>query len=474
MKYKKIVQGEFLERPNRFIAQVKIDNKIETVHVKNTGRCRELLTPNALVYLEDCEKPERKTRYDLVAVMKGNRLINMDSQAPNGAVLEWLKRADFFTDVTKIKPETKYGNSRFDFYIEAGGRKIFMEVKGVTLENDNVVSFPDAPSERAIKHIEELVEAVGEGYDAYICFVIQMKDVDYFKPNGKTQPAFVEALQKASKAGVHIIAFDCQVTQDAMHIRKPVEVRLYEDEILHQMVDPLLKWYEKGHRELPWRTDPTPYHVWISEIMLQQTRVEAVKPYYHRFMEALPTIEALATVEEDKLLKLWEGLGYYNRARNLQKAAIQIVEQHQGNMPNHYQALLSLPGIGTYTAGAIASIAYGEAVPAVDGNVLRVISRLRMDGEDILQGKVKKRVEEELIEVIPKEQSGNFNQALMELGATVCIPNGVPKCDCCPWEKICLAHRENVISEYPVKTKKKARTIEKKTILLIEDNDKIV
>ena len=189
---------------------------------------------------------------------------------------------------------------------------------------------------------------------------------------------------------------------------------------------PLLKWYDENRRILPWREEATPYRVWVSEIMLQQTRVEAVKPYFERFMRALPDIGALAEAKEEELLKLWEGLGYYNRVRNLQKAAIQIVESYGGEMPASYEALLTLSGIGSYTAGAIASIAFGIRKPAVDGNVLRVVSRLRADERLISDAKVKLSVEEDLERTMPADRPGDFNQALMEIGACVCIPNGAP------------------------------------------------
>lgn len=245
------------------------------------------------------------------------------------------------------------------------------------------------------------------------------------------------------------------------------------EELTDRIVEPLLAWYDRGRRILPWREEPTPYHVWLSEIMLQQTRVEAVKPYYDRFLQALPDIESLARVEEERLLKLWEGLGYYNRARNLKKAAQTVMEEYGGRMPGEYEALLSLSGIGSYTAGAIASIAFGKAYPAVDGNVLRILSRLRADGRDILDAKVKKAVEEELIGVMPKDRPSDFNQALMELGATVCIPNGAPKCGSCPWEAFCRARQEGRTAEFPKKAKKKPRSIEEKTILVIQDAERI-
>ena len=198
MKYENIITGSFIDRPNRFIAHVEIDGKEETVHVKNTGRCAELLKPGAEVYLQDSKNPERKTRWDLIGVKKNDRMINMDSQIPNYAVKEWLKAGNLFDNITLIRPEYTYKNSRFDLYVEAGERKIFIEVKGVTLELDGVCKFPDAPSERAIKHVEELEQAVKEGYEAYVFFVIQMKDVKYFTPNMKTHAAFGEALRKAA------------------------------------------------------------------------------------------------------------------------------------------------------------------------------------------------------------------------------------------------------------------------------------
>lgn len=469
MKYESIVEGRFESRPNRFIAYVNINGMREKVHVKNTGRCRELLTDGTEVFLSESSNPERSTRYDLVAVKKGERLVNMDSQAPNKAVEEWLYKKELFPDITCVRPETTYGNSRFDFYIETKQDKIFMEVKGVTLEQDNLVRFPDAPSERAVKHVYELIEAVKAGYQAYIMFVVQMKNVSLFMPNRDTQPEFADALLAARKAGVKIIAYDCLVGKDSMTIDTPVPVALSP---LDRIAAPLLSWYDRGRRVLPWREEPTPYHVWVSEIMLQQTRVEAVKPYYDRFMKNLPGIEALSKAPEEVLLKLWEGLGYYNRVRNLNKAAVKVMEEYGGIMPDSYEELLTLPGIGSYTAGAIASIAYGKPVPAVDGNVLRVLSRLRCDDRDIMQQTVKNQVEEELLTVMPKDRPGDFNQALMELGAMVCIPNGEPKCHECPWENICMAHRQGNELQFPVKTKKKPRTVEKKTILIIRDENK--
>lgn len=242
---------------------------------------------------------------------------------------------------------------------------------------------------------------------------------------------------------------------------------------LAQLVAPLLAWYDKNARILPWREEPTAYHVWVSEIMLQQTRVEAVKPYYERFMKALPDVKSLANAQEEVLLKLWEGLGYYNRVRNLNKAANQIMELYNGQIPNKYEELIKLAGIGSYTAGAVASIAYGQPVPAVDGNVLRILARARMDDRDILNAKVKKSVEDDLLQIIPKDRAGDFNQALMELGATVCLPNGMPKCDQCPWHDYCEARKKGVMQEYPKKAPKKARTIEQKTILVLQDEQKV-
>lgn len=242
---------------------------------------------------------------------------------------------------------------------------------------------------------------------------------------------------------------------------------------LEHIVEPLLRWYDGHARVLPWREEPTPYRVWISEIMLQQTRVEAVKPYFERFISALPTIWDLAKVEEDKLLKLWEGLGYYNRARNLQSAAKIIVEQYDGEIPDKIPLLLQLPGIGSYTAGAIASIAYQKPYPAVDGNVLRVIARVMADDRDILNQSVKRYYEESLLSIIPLDRPGAFNQALMELGAMICIPNGMAKCEECPWCGFCEARKQDRIMELPNKAKKKPRIIEEKTILLIQDEEKV-
>lgn len=471
MKYRKMIPAKFLERPNRFIAYVDIAGKRTKVHVKNTGRCKELLQENATVYLEESDNKERSTAYDLVVVDKAGRLINMDSNAPNKVVGEWLEAGGLYEDVSLVKPEKTYGNSRFDFYVEsASGKKAFLEVKGVTLEEDNVAAFPDAPSERAVKHVEELITAHQEGYEAYLVFVVQMKGVVRVEPNWSTQPAFGEALRRARKEGVKLLSYDCLVEQDSLQIDEAVPVVI---DSLDRIAEPLLAWYDRGRRILPWREEPTPYHVWLSEIMLQQTRVEAVKPYYERFLKELPDIESLAGVEEEKLLKLWEGLGYYNRARNLKKAAMQIVIDYDGVMPGTYEELVKLPGIGSYTAGAVSSIAFGNPVPAVDGNVLRILARLRMDDRDILDAKVKKAVEEELAVVMPTDRPGDFNQALMELGAMVCIPNGMAKCEECPWKELCQARKEDRVLEFPKKAPKKPRSIEEKTILVLQDAEKV-
>lgn len=500
MKYNHIVPAKFLERPNRFIAYVEIAGRKETVHVKNTGRCRELLQPGASVYLEKSDNPARKTQYDLVAVQKGDLLINMDSQAPNKVVEEWLRTGELFPDVVTVRPETTYGNSRFDFYVETSSERIFIEVKGVTLEEDGVVRFPDAPSERAVKHVEELVQAHRDGYQVYVLFVIQMEEARFFTPNKDTHPAFAQALIEAAGQGVEVLAYSCSVTPDSLQIKSPVPVKLGEPEAfvtnnepegrenfernlhslkrtlrigdLKEVPNPLLAWYDNNRRILPWREEPTPYHVWVSEIMLQQTRVEAVKPYFERFMKSLPDIEALAGAGEEVLLKLWEGLGYYNRVRNLQKAAIQIMEDYGGHMPDTYEELLKLKGIGSYTAGAIASIAFNRPVPAVDGNVLRVISRIRTDERLITDAKVKAAVEEDLKQVMPTDRPGDFNQAMMEIGACVCIPNGAPHCSECPLQEICKAHAEGCEQDYPKKAAKKQRRIEEKTILVIRDENK--
>ena len=238
-----------------------------------------------------------------------------------------------------------------------------------------------------------------------------------------------------------------------------------------ELVPYLLHWYDRNARILAWRENPKPYYVWVSEIMLQQTRVEAVKGYFDRFITALPTIKDLAAAEEETLLKLWEGLGYYNRVRNMQKAAKIVMEEYGGELPADYEALKSLPGIGSYTAGAIASIAYGVAEPSVDGNVLRVLKRIAASYDDITKEKVKKELENDLRLIMPKDRPGDFNQSLMELGATVCLPNGKPLCEQCPVMHLCKAFHEGCELELPVKPKKKERRIEEKTVFVIKKED---
>lgn len=226
MNYTNIRTGKFIARPNRFIALVEIDGCVETCHVKNTGRCRELLLPGVTLFLQETDNTLRKTRYSVIGVIKGERIINMDSQAPNKAVSEWLQSGGLFRDITYLKAEKTYGNSRFDFYLETTDRKIYIEVKGVTLEENGIVIFPDAPTERGVKHIRELCECTREGYEAFIVFVIQMKDVKYFKPNDVTDPEFGKALRDAARHGVQILAVDCEVSGDRMVIKDNVTVRL--------------------------------------------------------------------------------------------------------------------------------------------------------------------------------------------------------------------------------------------------------
>ena len=236
---------------------------------------------------------------------------------------------------------------------------------------------------------------------------------------------------------------------------------------LSKITEPLLHWYGENARKLPWRDTPTPYRVWVSEIMLQQTRVEAVKPYFERFVRELPDVEALARVPEDRLLKLWEGLGYYSRARNLQKAAKMILQEYGGVLPNEPKELLRLPGVGEYTAGAVSSIAYGRPEPAVDGNVLRVLARLKADERDIRDPSVKRGEAEELRGIYPEGRCGDFTQALMELGATVCLPNGAPSCGECPLSALCEGLKTGRAASLPIASPKPARRLEDKTVFLI-------
>lgn len=231
MRYNRIVEGIFLERPNRFIAKVEINGVVETVHVKNTGRCRELLKPGVTVYLEESDNPDRKTKYDLVTVEKVRPelpalLVNMDSQAPNQAAEEWLRKGLLFSKGAEIRREVTYKASRFDFFIQDGERRIFLEVKGVTLENQGQVSFPDAPTERGVKHIRELMSCMEEGYESYVLFVIQMKGVNAFSPNDENDPAFGVALREAEQAGVKLLAMDCIIARDSMELDQPIPIVL--------------------------------------------------------------------------------------------------------------------------------------------------------------------------------------------------------------------------------------------------------
>ena len=240
-----------------------------------------------------------------------------------------------------------------------------------------------------------------------------------------------------------------------------------EERRLSAIAVPLLAWYDRNKRDLPWRHTRDPYRIWVSEIMLQQTRVAAVLPYYRQWMEALPTAEALAAVPEERLMKLWQGLGYYSRARNLRRAAKMMMETYAGRFPETREELLRLPGVGEYTAGAVASIAFGQAVPAVDGNVLRVASRVTGEDGDILDPGVRRRFQQLLEQVIPPDRPGEFNQALMDLGAMVCLPNGMPDCGQCPLAPFCEANRLGLQGVLPVRRKKAARRVEDLTVYLL-------
>jgi len=227
MTYTNIKKAIFIERPNRFIAHIELDGKTEICHVKNTGRCRELLLPGATIFVQEFDSSTtRKTKYDLISVIKENRLINMDSQVPNKVFHEWANDGNFMPNIVLIKPETKYGNSRFDFYIETTDEKIFVEVKGVTLEENGVAMFPDAPTERGVKHISELIEAKKQGYESYLIFVIQMAHIKYFTPNSVTHKAFALKLKEAQEQGVHLLALDCHVSENGIAMGNPVMIQL--------------------------------------------------------------------------------------------------------------------------------------------------------------------------------------------------------------------------------------------------------
>lgn len=240
-----------------------------------------------------------------------------------------------------------------------------------------------------------------------------------------------------------------------------------EEQILKQLAQPLLAWYDIHRRILPWREEVSPYRTWVSEIMLQQTRVAAVLPYFQRFMEAFPTVEALAQADTERLMKLWEGLGYYSRARNLQKAARILTEQYGGRFPETYRELTALPGIGDYTAGAILSIAFGQAVPAVDGNVLRLAARITGSRLDVLDVKNRKIFRSWMAAAMSQERPGAYNQALMDLGATVCLPSGAPLCGDCPAGDFCIARQEGCQARLPVRSPKREKRTEHLTVFLL-------
>lgn len=226
MKYENIKKAKFLSRPNRFVANIELEGEIHTAHVKNTGRCRELLVPGAEIYVQEFDSDTRKTKFDVITVKKGERLINMDSQVPNHVFREWVDNGKFTDGVTLIRPETFYGDSRFDFYIEAGDRKIFVEVKGVTLEENGIVRFPDAPTERGVKHLRELIRAKDDGYEAHVVFIVQMDGISHLEPNDATHPAFGAVLREAAQKGVSVTALCCRITPDSIEATGEIDVKL--------------------------------------------------------------------------------------------------------------------------------------------------------------------------------------------------------------------------------------------------------
>ena len=242
------------------------------------------------------------------------------------------------------------------------------------------------------------------------------------------------------------------------------QIRLFQRKIL--------SWYKKSRREMPWREEPTPYRIWISEIMLQQTRVDTVIPYFNNFMSRYPTVESLASSEENELMKYWEGLGYYSRIKNIRKTAIELVQNHQAKLPESFEELLKLKGIGEYTASAIASEAFGVKVPAVDGNVFRVFARLTGFREDIREAKSQEKLKVAVREVLPEKEIGDFNQGLIELGALICIPKGSPKCELCPVKEFCGSYRDNLQDEIPFRSKARKRTVQERTVFLIQCGDR--
>lgn len=473
MKYERIKKAKFIERPNRFIAYAEVDGKRTVIHVKNTGRCKELLIPGTDIYVQHNPSSSRKTEYDLIAVRKGNRIINMDSQIPNAAVEEWIRKGNLITDMASLTREYTFGQSRIDLYVQnKKGDKYLIEVKGVTLEENNICLFPDAPSERAVKHVEELIRARREGYETYIFFLIQMSGIDCFIPNEATHPAFADALVRAKKEGVGIVAYESRVSPDEIEITREVPVVLAGAQLVLAR-DRIVDWYRENRRDLPWRRRVSAYHVWISEIMLQQTRVEAVKPYYERFISELPDVKALAAVPDDELMKLWEGLGYYSRARNLKEAANQIMDCFGGVFPDRFEDILSLKGIGSYTAGAVSAFAFGKPYPAVDGNVLRVVSRLLGMEDDVMLSATKKKIEEIVASCIPENAAGDFNQGLIELGALVCLPAAQAKCGSCPVNGFCRAYKEGRVQQLPVRIIKTKKRVEKRTVFRIKCGGRI-
>lgn len=246
----------------------------------------------------------------------------------------------------------------------------------------------------------------------------------------------------------------------------------WQETEIEDFQDKILGWYKSNRREMPWREEPSPYRIWISEIMLQQTRVDTVIPYFNNFMKRYPTIESLASSDEDELMKYWEGLGYYSRIRNIRETAINIVLNYNGQIPETYEELIKLKGIGEYTAGAIASEAFGQKVAAVDGNVFRVFARLTASEEDLRNLKFQKHLKEAVKSVLPEREIGDFNQGLIELGALICIPNGSPKCGLCPVKDLCLSNKLNLQDRIPFKSKAKQRIIQEKTVFILQFEDK--
>ncbi len=485
------LEARLIRRYKRFLADIRLpDGSERTVHCPNPGSMLGTCAPGSAVRCSTHDGARRKLRHTLEMIRVGRVWVGLHAARANDVVARALGRDAYapFAGYAEIAREAKSPEgSRFDFRLSGrvdDERPCWIEVKSVTLCEARRARFPDAVTLRGRRHLEHLMARRSEGDRAALLYVVQRGDADSVAPAEDIDPAYATTLREAARAGVEVHALSARVLRDRIRLERalpvelgaPAEVAAPSDTTrggIRKIRAPLLRWYDANRRDLPWRDSDDPYAIWISEAMLQQTRVETVIPYWARFLDRFPDVTSLARAELDDVYAVWTGLGYYSRARNLKRAAETIVAEHAGRLPDTVEELQRLQGIGRYTAGAIASIAFDREAPLVDGNVIRVFTRVLGIHEDSASKSVVDRIWTVAGELVKGRRPGDLNQALMELGATLCTPRK-PHCLACPIRRHCRAHAAGDAESLPIKHKKTKVRRMRAVAALIECGDEIL